>query len=98
MKHPFCSAVAPGFVLLTMGLPAGAGASASSQPDSSAGALRKLPVPERGFISSTPAETWEQGLLSGNGTIGASVLSRPIDEIIVFSHKRMLVPDRKSVV
>ena len=56
--------------------------------------LRKLPVPERGFISSEPAKTWEQGLLSGNGTIGASVLSRPIDEIIVFSHKRMLVPER----
>ena len=57
----------------------------------------KLPVPERGFVSSAPAETWEQGLLSGNGTIGASVLSRPIDEIIVLSHKRMLVPERSPL-
>ncbi|MHC4913235.1 MAG: hypothetical protein ACYTE5_09580, partial [Planctomycetota bacterium] len=37
-------------------------------PSSFAG---QLPVPERGFISSEPAETWEQGLISGNGTIGA---------------------------
>ncbi len=55
---------------------------------------QKLSVPERGFISSEPAETWEQGLLSGNGTIGASVLSRPLDEIVVFSHKHLLVPER----
>jgi len=38
--------------------------------------------------------TWEQGLLSGNGTIGASVLGRPIEEVVVFSHKRMFVPER----
>lgn len=56
-----------------------------------------LTVPERGFISSEPAETWEQGLLSGNGSIGASVLSRPLDEIIVFSHKRMFVPEHPPI-
>jgi len=54
---------------------------------------RALAVPERGFISSEPAPTWEQGLLSGNGTIGASVLSRPLEEIIVFSHKRLFLPE-----
>jgi len=53
-----------------------------------------LPSPERGFISSEPGLTWEQGLLSGNGTIGASVLGRPLEEIVVFSHKRMFVPER----
>ena len=58
---------------------------------------QKLAVPERGFISSEPAETWEQGLLSGNGTIGASVLSRPLDEIVVFSHKHLLVPERTPI-
>lgn len=41
-------------------------------------ALGGLQVPERGFISSEPAETWEQGLISGNGSIGANVLSRPL--------------------
>ncbi len=57
-------------------------------------APRALVAPERGFLSSEPGKTWEQGLLSGNGTIGASVLGRPLDEIIVFSHKRMFVPER----
>jgi hypothetical protein len=28
-----------------------------------------LPVPQRGFISSEPAESWEQGLISGNSPI-----------------------------
>ena len=53
---------------------------------------QKLKVPERGFISSTPAETWEHGLISGNGTIGANVLSRPLNEIIIFSHERLFMP------
>ncbi len=60
-----------------------------------AGPAPRAPAgPERGFISSEPGRTWEEGLLSGNGTVGASVLGRPLDEIIVFSHKRMFVPER----
>ena len=55
-----------------------------------------LPVPERGFISSEPGKTWEQGLLSGNGTIGASVLGEPLDEIVIFSHKHMFAPERAA--
>jgi hypothetical protein len=58
----------------------------------------QLPVPERGFISSQPAETWEQGLISGNGTIGANVFGRPLDEVIVFTHERLFVPIGKPVV
>ena len=53
-----------------------------------------LQVPERGFVSSQPGETWEQGLISGNGTIGASMLSRPLDDLIVFSHERIWLPER----
>jgi alpha-L-fucosidase 2 len=53
-----------------------------------------LQAPERGFVSSQPAETWEQGLTSGNGTIGASVLSRLLDELIVLSHERIFLPER----
>jgi alpha-L-fucosidase 2 len=52
----------------------------------------RLAVPERGFISSEPAETWEEGLISGNGTIGANVFSDPLDETIVFTHERMFLP------
>ena len=54
--------------------------------------LSQIPVPERGFISSQPAETWEQGLISGNGTLGANVFSRPLDETIVFTHEWLFLP------
>jgi hypothetical protein len=52
----------------------------------------QLQAPARGFISSQPAETWQQGLLSGNGTIGANVLSRPLNETIIFTHERLFLP------
>jgi len=55
-------------------------------------AEKKLQVPGRGFISSTPATTWEEGLISGNGTIGANVLSRPLDETVIFTHHRLFLP------
>ncbi|MCD6392591.1 MAG: glycoside hydrolase N-terminal domain-containing protein [Planctomycetes bacterium] len=58
----------------------------------SSGVSRRLQSPERGFVSSQPAETWEHGLISGNGTIGANVLSRPLDETIVFTHERLFLP------
>jgi len=53
---------------------------------------QKLKVPERGYISSEPAETWENGLISGNGTLGANVMSRPINETIIFTHERLFLP------
>ncbi len=52
----------------------------------------KLKVPERGFISSEPARTWEEGLISGNGTIGINILSRPLDETVIFTHERLFLP------
>ena len=56
-----------------------------------------FPVPERGFISDQAAKTWEEGLISGNGTIGANVMSRPIDERIIFTHKRLFLPQGAPV-
>jgi len=53
---------------------------------------KKLKVSERGFISSKPATTWEEGLICGNGTIGVNILSRPLDETIIFSHERLFLP------
>jgi hypothetical protein len=52
-----------------------------------------LSVPERGFISSQPAETWEEGLICGNGTIGANMFSRPLNETIIFTHERLFMPE-----
>jgi len=81
-------------LILILGLAAGLSTRASEGPRAAAAPRRALPVPEHGFISSEPGATWEQGLLSGNGIVGASVLGRPLDEIIVFSHKHMFVPER----
>lgn len=53
---------------------------------------KKLKVPERGFISSEPARTWEEGLICGNGILGVNILSRPLDETIIFSHERLFLP------
>lgn len=53
---------------------------------------KKLKVPERGFISSQPAKTWEEGLICGNGTLGVNILSHPLDETIIFSHERLFLP------
>lgn len=51
-----------------------------------------LPAPERGFISVQPARTWEEGLLSGNGTIGANAMGRTAEERIIFTHERLFMP------
>jgi len=58
---------------------------------------KKLESPTRGFISSNQAETWEEGLISGNGTIGANVFSRPLDETVIFTHERMFLPQGPPV-
>lgn len=49
-------------------------------------------VPARGFVSTKPAEDWQEALISGNGKIGALVMSQPIDETIIFSHERLFMP------
>lgn len=60
--------------------------------DNNSSLSKKLQTPERGFISSQSAQTWEEGLISGNGTIGANVFSRPLDETIIFTHERLFLP------
>ncbi len=52
---------------------------------------------KHGFVSTQPATTWEEGLICGNGTIGANALSRPLDEIIIFSHERLFLPSGPPV-
>ena len=37
----------------------------------------------RGGVSTDAAAPWEEGLLLGNGTVGANVFGRPLDETIV---------------
>jgi len=51
-----------------------------------------LPVPQRGFVSTKPANNWEEGLITANGTIGINALSRPLNERIIFNHERLFMP------
>jgi alpha-L-fucosidase 2 len=51
-----------------------------------------LIAPERGFVSSAPAATWEQALVSGNGKYGALVFGDPVNETIILNHARLYMP------
>jgi len=49
-------------------------------------------VPERGFVSARPGQTWENALISGNGKLGALVYGAPLDETVVLNHARLFMP------
>jgi hypothetical protein len=49
-------------------------------------------APVHGFTSWLPARSWEEALLSGNGTIGAMVIGRPHDETIILNHALLYLP------
>lgn len=95
-KNWYAFIIILGFFIISLSITIGSAIDISpytfKAPYSTSPASERLPVPERGFISTEPAETWEQGLLSGNGTIGANVLSRPLDETIIFTHERLFLP------
>ena len=63
-----------------------------ASPPACAASLPPLESPERGFLSATPAETWEHGLIAGSGTVGANMFGRPLEETIVLTHERMFLP------
>ncbi len=52
--------------------------------------------PERGFVSSAPAENWQHGLLTGNGTTGAIIRGEPYNETITLSHEGLYLPFEKT--
>jgi alpha-L-fucosidase 2 len=54
--------------------------------------LDRREIPAHGFISSRPARLWEEGLISGNGKMGAVVLSRPLDEKILLTQEKLFLP------
>ena len=63
----------------------------------SAASLPPLTSPARGFLSSEAAETWEHGLIAGNGALGANVFGRPLDETIILTHERLFLPTGKPM-
>lgn len=46
----------------------------------------------KGFRSKVLASRWEEGLLCGNGTMGAMVMGWPEEETIYFTHERLYAP------
>jgi len=48
--------------------------------------------PERGFVSSKPAEQWEDALVTGNGAQGAMIFGVPENETIILNHGRLYLP------
>ncbi|KAB8130997.1 hypothetical protein F9U64_13500 [Gracilibacillus oryzae] len=54
----------------------------------------KLPI--RGVWSRTPAEKWEDALVSGNGSHGVMVLGDPVNDTIIGNHCRLYLPQGNS--
>ncbi|MGB2824317.1 MAG: glycoside hydrolase N-terminal domain-containing protein, partial [Phycisphaerae bacterium] len=48
-------------------------------------------MPITSVISSSPAERWEDALISGNGATGVMVMGGPLDETIVVNHEKLWV-------
>jgi alpha-L-fucosidase 2 len=65
-------------------------ATAADEPNS-------VKVPERGFISSRPANRWEEALISGNGKMGAMVFGRPLEETIILNRAGLFMPLNKPL-
>lgn len=52
----------------------------------------RISYPERGFVSTEPAQRWEDGMIVGNGVQGALCFSRTHHEEIVLSHESLFLP------
>ena len=50
----------------------------------------------KGYVSKMMATRWEEGLISGNGTIGALAMGYPKEEKIIFSHEWLYAPLHKK--
>ena len=55
------------------------------------------PVPERGFVSKQIATSWNKGLVSGNGRLGATIYGQPGDETVLLNHARLFMPLHKPL-
>jgi alpha-L-fucosidase 2 len=46
----------------------------------------------RGFWSEKPAQSWEQSLVTGNGTMGVLVMGQPLSDTLILSHAKLYMP------
>jgi len=51
-----------------------------------------------GFFSERPATTWEEYLVSGNGTMGLMVAGNPYDEKLVLNHSELFLPIHEPLI
>ncbi|MFW6252878.1 MAG: glycoside hydrolase N-terminal domain-containing protein [bacterium] len=50
-----------------------------------------LEYPDRGFVCAAPAERWQDGTITGNGSQGALCFGEPYEEEIVLSHESLFL-------
>jgi len=51
----------------------------------------------RGFWSEKPAQSWEQSLVTGNGTMGVLVMGQPLSDTLILSHAKLYMPLHKPL-
>lgn len=51
-----------------------------------------MSIHEKGIISEHPASFWEESLITGNGTIGLTILSNPLKDRIIIGHEDLFLP------
>jgi hypothetical protein len=54
-------------------------------------------VPSSGFRSIRPASSWEEALVTGNGTMGAMVMGYPYSDTIIINHALLYLPLNKPL-
>lgn len=64
----------------------------------SAFAEKHFVTPATGFHSSRPAHSWEEYLVSGNGTMGLMVAGNPYSEVMVVNHTNLFMPIHEPLI
>jgi hypothetical protein len=57
------------------------------------GAARAAVVPDRGIHDTSPASSWTDGFLTGNGEYGAVLHGAPAAEKVIFNYHRLVLPN-----
>lgn len=52
----------------------------------------QIEFPQHGFVSFQPTLRWEEGLITGNGTIGGLIFGNPGQEKVIISHEKLFMP------
>ena len=50
-------------------------------------------VPDRGIVDTSPASSWTDGFLTGNGEYGAVLHGAPAAEKVIFNYHRLVLPN-----